>query len=174
MNVPEQPPACSECGAPLRADSAPAPCSRWTRIPLPILVVEAGTAIALLEAAVRGDATLRSNGLHVSKLAYDDIGFTLLAVCILSCILASLSSTRSSREIVEPCRRLGFSGGRSARLAGRVRVRERLRASHPERSQYGVGQWAGDVVATHARGGLCGARVRCSTRETLNPRVVTV
>jgi hypothetical protein len=60
--------------------------------------VEAGTAIALLEAAVRGDATLRSNGLHVSKLAYDDIGFTLLAVCILSCILASVLLARVAKS----------------------------------------------------------------------------
>ena len=55
-----------------------------------ILVVEAGAAIALIEAVVQGDTSLHSNGLHVSKLAYDNIGFTILAVCVLSCILATV------------------------------------------------------------------------------------
>ena len=98
MNAPEQPPACSACGAPLRAANAPAPCYRRTRIPLLILVLEAGTAVALFEAAVRGNASLHSNGLHVTKLAYDDIGFTLLAVCILSCILAAVCLARVAKS----------------------------------------------------------------------------
>jgi hypothetical protein len=59
-----------------------------------ILVVEAGAAIALVEAAVRGDASLQSNGLHVAKLAYDDIAFTILAVCVLSCVLAAVLLAR--------------------------------------------------------------------------------
>ena len=50
-----------------------------------ILVVEAGAAIALVEAAVLGDTTLHSNGLHVSKLAYDNIGFTILAGSMPKC-----------------------------------------------------------------------------------------
>ena len=98
MNAPEQPPACSACGAPLRAANAPAPCYPRPRIPLPILVLEAGTAVALCEAAVRGNANLHSNGLHVSKLAYDDIAFTILGVCILSCTLATVLLARVAKS----------------------------------------------------------------------------
>lgn len=63
-----------------------------------ILVVEAGAAIALLEAAVLGDAALHLNGLHVPKLAYDSIGFAILAVCILSCALATVLLTRLAKS----------------------------------------------------------------------------
>jgi hypothetical protein len=63
-----------------------------------ILVVEAGAAIALVEAAVRGDASLQSNGLHVAKLAYDDIAFTILAVCVLSCVLAAVLLARAVKS----------------------------------------------------------------------------
>lgn len=63
-----------------------------------VLVVEAGAAVALIGAAVSGDATLRANGLHVSRLAYDKIGFTILAVCILSCILAAVLLARVAKS----------------------------------------------------------------------------
>lgn len=63
-----------------------------------ILVVEAGAAIALIAAAVLGDASLHSNGLRVSKLAYDNIGFTILVVCILSCIVAAVVLARVARS----------------------------------------------------------------------------
>jgi hypothetical protein len=98
MNAPEQPPACSACGAPLRAANAPAPCYRRTQIPVLLLVLEAGTAVALFEAALRGNASLHSNGLHVSKLAYDDIAFTILGVCILSCTLATVLLARVAKS----------------------------------------------------------------------------
>lgn len=63
-----------------------------------ILTVEAGAAIALIGAVVLGDGSLHSNGLHVPKLAYDNIGFTILAVCILSCIVAAIVLARIARS----------------------------------------------------------------------------
>ncbi|MFN0052345.1 MAG: hypothetical protein ACKV0T_09140 [Planctomycetales bacterium] len=63
-----------------------------------ILTLEAGTVIALAAAAVRGDTTLQSNGLHVSRLAYDHIAFTILAVCIGSCILAAVLLARVAKS----------------------------------------------------------------------------
>lgn len=63
-----------------------------------ILVMEAGAAIALVEAAVRGDASLQSNGLHVAKLAYDDIAFTILAVCVMSCVQATMLLARVAKS----------------------------------------------------------------------------
>jgi len=98
MNASQQSPVPSKDGVLLRGDNVPPTCSRWTQSCLWIVVAEAGTAIALLEAAVHGDATLHSNGLHVTKLAYDNIGFTLLAVCILSCIMAAVCLARVAKS----------------------------------------------------------------------------
>ena len=67
MNASQHSPVPSKDGVPLRGDSVPPACSRWTQSCLWIVVAEAGTAIALLEAAVHGDATLHSNGLHVNQ-----------------------------------------------------------------------------------------------------------
>ena len=63
-----------------------------------IIVMEVGAAVALVTAAQLGDATVRSNGLHVSKLAYDNICFTILAVCLLSCVLAAVLCARITRS----------------------------------------------------------------------------
>jgi len=63
-----------------------------------ILVVEAGLAIALGEAAMLGDASLQPNGLHVPKLAYDNIALTILAVCVLSCVLAAVQLGRVAQS----------------------------------------------------------------------------
>jgi hypothetical protein len=52
--------------------------------------VEPAAAIALVAAAVLGDAALHSNGLHVSKFAWDNIALTILAVCIVACSLAAV------------------------------------------------------------------------------------
>jgi len=79
-----------------------------------ILLVEAGAAIALVEAAVRGDASLQSNGLHVAKLAYDDIAFTILAVCVLSCVLATVLLAR----VVKSWSRVDAMGFLAAALLG--------------------------------------------------------
>lgn len=59
-----------------------------------VLVMEAGAAIALIVAALLGDTSLHSDGLHMRKLAYDNIGFAILAVCILSCIIAGVLLAR--------------------------------------------------------------------------------
>jgi hypothetical protein len=63
-----------------------------------ILVLEAGAALALLGAALSGEGALHSNGLHVAKLAHDRIGFTILAVCVFSCLLASVLLARVTRS----------------------------------------------------------------------------
>ena len=63
-----------------------------------IVVLEAGAAVALAAAARCGEATLHSNGLHVAKLAYDGIGFTVLAVCVLSCLLATVLLAKVTRS----------------------------------------------------------------------------
>ena len=47
---------------------------------------------------MRGNASLHSNGLHVSKLAYDDIAFTILGVCVLSCTLATVLLARVGKS----------------------------------------------------------------------------
>jgi hypothetical protein len=114
MNASQQSPVPSKDGVLLRGDSVPPTCSRWTQSCLWIVVAEAGAAIALIEAAVHGDTTLHSNGLHVTKLAYDDIGFTLLAVCILSCISAAVSLAR----VVKSWNRADAMGLLAAALLG--------------------------------------------------------
>jgi hypothetical protein len=63
-----------------------------------ILAIEGGLAIALAVAAVLGDASLQPNGLHVPKLAYDNIAITILAVCIVSCILAAVQLGRIAQS----------------------------------------------------------------------------
>ena len=98
MNASQQSPVPSKDGVLLRGDSVPPTCYRWTRSSLLIVVVEAGTTVALCEAAVRGNANLHSNGLHVSQLAYDDIAFTILGVCILSCTLATVLLARVAKS----------------------------------------------------------------------------
>jgi hypothetical protein len=53
-----------------------------------LMAVEAIAVMALIVAALQGDTTVV--GLHVRKLAYDEIAFTFLAVCVVSCIVATL------------------------------------------------------------------------------------
>jgi len=62
------------------------------------LALEAGMSIALTAAAMLGDASLQPNGLHVPQLAYDNIGFTILAVCVLSCVLAAVQLGRVAQS----------------------------------------------------------------------------
>jgi hypothetical protein len=55
-----------------------------------IFTLEAGSAIALLHACAHGQTTLQPNGLHVAKIADDQIALTILAVCAVSCVLATV------------------------------------------------------------------------------------
>ena len=79
-----------------------------------ILVVEVGAAVALFAAAVQGDTYLLASGLHVPKLAYDNIAVTILAVCIVSCILAALLLAR----VAKSWNRVGAMGFLAAALLG--------------------------------------------------------
>ena len=133
--------------------------------------MEAGAAIALVEAAVRGDASLQSNGLHVAKLAYDDIAFTILAVCVMSCVQATMLLARVAKSWnrVEP-----WHGSPPWCSGGSPRPRSRTPAvDYAERRKHGLDQLARDVVAVRSAGGFRSSRVRRPTRR-LNPRVVTV
>ena len=53
-----------------------------------------GAIIALIIAASQGNTTVHSNGLHVQLLAYESIGFTMVGVCLVSCISATVSLNR--------------------------------------------------------------------------------
>ena len=53
-----------------------------------------GATIALIIAASEGNATVHSNGLHVPLLAYDSIGLTMVGVCLVSCVNATVSLSR--------------------------------------------------------------------------------
>jgi hypothetical protein len=62
----------------------------------PIVVLEAGAAIALIAAAVDGDSTVGFDGLHVRKLAHERVAFTIMAVCLVACVLATVLFARVS------------------------------------------------------------------------------
>jgi hypothetical protein len=55
-----------------------------------LMLLQGCAAIALLVAALLGTTSLQSNGLHVHKLAYDEIALTILGVCAASCIMAAM------------------------------------------------------------------------------------
>ena len=67
-------------------------------ISLLILVLEAGAAVALVSAAISGGGDLHSDGLHVAKLANERFGGTVLAVCVFSCLVASVLLVRVTRS----------------------------------------------------------------------------
>ena len=56
--------------------------------------VQIGATIALVFAASRGNTAVHSNGLHVQLLAYESIGLTMVVVCLVSCISATVSLNR--------------------------------------------------------------------------------
>ena len=55
-----------------------------------VFTIEAAGVIALLHACAHGQTTLRPNGLHVAKLPVDWIALTFFAVCLESCVLATV------------------------------------------------------------------------------------
>ncbi|MHC4198790.1 MAG: hypothetical protein ACYSU0_02295 [Planctomycetota bacterium] len=56
-----------------------------------LLFFQIPTAIALGVAALLGETTVHVHGLHVCKLAHDAIGLTIMATCLMSCVVASFA-----------------------------------------------------------------------------------
>jgi hypothetical protein len=74
-----------------------------------LIVLQGFAAIVLFMAAMQGNASLHSNGLHVERLAHETIAFTILGVCVFSCALAALLEVRATESWNRPAA-LGFLG----------------------------------------------------------------
>ena len=63
-----------------------------------LLGLQSAVTLALILAAFEGQASLRSDGLHIDKIAHDRIGLAILLVCLASCVIASCALASLKRD----------------------------------------------------------------------------